>query len=179
MVQGGQGKRRQRVNKCKKGQGERGKRDDLSSTKDGVPCPSLYPSGILYLRRETIIWSFELPRPRIYITLLSRSRESDKACHFVGVHIRTRTHTRVRNARNSGDENPDNNFDRESRRTCGLRLRPQLIRVNYTMSGWNRIPYWYWSRASAYTRTRTRTRTRTVSFLYIVRVIKATLRREG
>jgi len=83
----------------------------------GFPVPP-HPSGILYLRRGTIIWSLELPRPRIYITLLSRSRESDKACHFVGVRIRTRTHTRVRNARNSGDENPDNNFDRESR-TCG------------------------------------------------------------
>lgn len=58
----------------------------------GFPVPP-HPSGILCLRRGAIIWSLELPRPRIYITLLSRSRESDKACHFVGVRIHTRTHT--------------------------------------------------------------------------------------
>lgn len=139
----------------------------------GFPVPP-HPSGILYLRRGTIIWSLELPRPRIYITLLSRSRESDKACHFVGVRIHTRTHTRVRNARNSGDENPDNNFDRESRRTCGRgcsrswseSTTPCRVEIEFHIGT---------DRARAYTRIRTRT----LSFLYIVRVIKATLRREG
>jgi len=120
------------------------------------------PSGILYLRRGTIIWSLELPRPRIYITLLSRSHESDKAWHFVGVRIHTCTHTRVRNARNSGDENPDNNFDRESRRTCGRgcsrswseSTTPCRVEIEFHIG------------------TCARACTRTLSFLYIVRVIK-------
>lgn len=34
---------------------------------------------------------------------------------YVYVYMRARAHTHAWNARNSGDENPDNNFDRESR----------------------------------------------------------------
>jgi len=53
---------------------------------------------ILYLRRGTIIWSLASPRPRVYITLLSRSRESDKPRHFLSacVYVRACTQTRGR-----------------------------------------------------------------------------------
>lgn len=86
----------QRVNKCKKRQKER------ESGTEVFPCPSSSWCHPLPLHRGAIIWSLELPRPRIYITLLSRSRESDKACHFVGVriciHARAGAHTRVERA---------------------------------------------------------------------------------
>jgi hypothetical protein len=60
------------------------------------PCPRCH---ILYLHRGTIIWSLASPRPRVYITLLSRSRESDKPRHFLSACVYVRACTQARGTR--------------------------------------------------------------------------------
>jgi len=63
------------------------------------PVPPRPRCHILYLRRGTIIWSLASPRPRVYITLLSRSRESDKPRHFLSACVYVRACTQARETR--------------------------------------------------------------------------------